>query len=59
MVGSGRSSNSFEILWLSLLSARMKTIQSKGKALEWPKHYMLNILPSRAANSVASGEIGP
>ena len=33
-VESGRKSNSFEILWLSSLPARMKKIRSKMKALE-------------------------
>ena len=33
-VWPGRSSNLSEILWLSLLSARIKKIQSKIKALE-------------------------
>ena len=28
-------SNSFEMLWMSLLPARMKKIRSKMKALEW------------------------
>ena len=39
LVRSGRISNSFEMLWMSLLSASMKTIQSKMKALEWSQHY--------------------
>ena len=34
MVESGRISNSFEILWLSSIPARMKKIKSKMKALE-------------------------
>ena len=34
-VGSTLNSNSSELLWLSLLPARMKKIQSKMKALEW------------------------
>ena len=34
-------SNQFEILWVSLLPARMKKIQSKMKALEWSQHYSL------------------
>ena len=36
-VEPGRNSNSYEMLWLSLLSARMKKIQSK--LLEWPQHF--------------------
>ena len=38
-VWSGRISNPFQILWLFLLPARMKKIQSKLKALEWSQHY--------------------
>ena len=40
-VEPGRNSNSSEMLWLSLLPARMKKIQSKMKLLEWPHfpHY--------------------
>ena len=34
LVGSGKNSNPSEILWLSLLHASMKKIQSKMKALE-------------------------
>ena len=34
-------SNPSEILWVSLLSARMKKIQSKMKVLEWSQHYPL------------------
>ena len=34
-VGSTLNSNSSKLLWLSLLPARMKKIQSKMKALEW------------------------
>ena len=36
---------------MSLLSARMKKIQSKMKALEWSQHYSLIFRRSRAANS--------
>ena len=38
MVGYGRISNNIEILWLFALPARMKKIQPKMKALEWPQH---------------------
>ena len=38
-VEPGRNSNSSEMLWLSLLPARMKKIQSKMKLLEWPQHF--------------------
>ena len=39
LVRSGRISNSFEILWMSSLTASMKKIRSKMKALEWSQHY--------------------
>ena len=35
MIGCGRKSNSFKLLWVSLLPARMKKIHSKMKVLEW------------------------
>ena len=38
MVGSGRNSNSFMHLCMSSLPAKMKKIQSKMKALEWPQY---------------------
>ena len=38
-VEPGRNSNSSEMLWLPLLPARMKKIQSKMKLLEWPQHF--------------------
>ena len=38
-VQSGQISNQSEIFLVSLLSARMKKIQSKMKALEWSQHY--------------------
>ena len=37
-VGSGRNSNSSEMLWMSLLLPRIKKIQIKMKALDWPQH---------------------
>ena len=37
-IGSCQISNSPKILWVSLLPARMKKIQSKMKALEWSQH---------------------
>ena len=54
-VGSTLNSNSSKLLWLSLLPARMKKIQSKMKALEWSQqcyiiHHFLRC--SRAANSL-------
>ena len=38
-VGSTWNTNSSKLLWLYLLPARMKKIQSKMKALEWSQHY--------------------
>ena len=38
---SGQISNPSEILWVSLLPARKKKIQSKIKAVEWLQHYLL------------------
>ena len=37
-VGSGRKSNSFKLLWMSLLPVRMRKIHSKMKVLEWSQH---------------------
>ena len=39
LVGSGRISNTSEILWIDSLPASMKKIRSKLKALEWTQHY--------------------
>ena len=39
LVGSWRISNPFEILWLSLLPARIKKNKSKMKELEWSQHF--------------------
>ena len=39
LVRSGQISNSSKMLWMSLLPASMKKIQSKMKALEWTQHY--------------------
>ena len=36
---SCRNSNSSELLWLVLLSARMKKIHLKMKVLEWSQHF--------------------
>ena len=36
---SCRYSNSLEVLWLVLLSARMKKIHPKIKVLEWSQHF--------------------
>ena len=54
-VGSTLNSNSSKLLWLSLLPARMKKIQSKMKALEWSQQcYIIHqiLRCSRAANSL-------
>ena len=40
-VESVSNSNSFKILWLSLLLPRMKKIRSKLKALEWSQYKIL------------------
>ena len=39
LVRSGQISNSYEMLWMFLLPASMKKIQSKMKALEWSQHF--------------------
>ena len=39
LVRSGRISNSFEMLWISLLPASIKKIRSKMKALECSQHF--------------------
>ena len=36
---SCRNSNTFKLLWLTLLPARMKKIHWKMKALEWSQHF--------------------
>ena len=54
-VGSTLNSNSSKLLWLSLLPARIKKIQSKLKALEWSQQcYIIHqfLRCSRAANSL-------
>ena len=53
-VGSTFNSNSSKLLCLSLLSARMKKIQSKMMALEWSQQWYIIrqfLRCSRAANS--------
>ena len=40
------------LLWLSLLPARMKKIQSKRKALEWSQHYQSIFKMLKAAYSI-------
>ena len=39
VMGFGRNSNSFKLLWLSLLPARMMKIHLKIKALECSQHF--------------------
>ena len=39
LMESCRNSNSSELLWLVLLSARMKKIHRKMKVLEWSQHF--------------------
>ena len=39
VIESCRNSNSSELLWLVLLSARMKKIHPKMKVLEWSQHF--------------------
>ena len=41
LIGSCQISDPSEILWMFLLTARMKKIQSKIKDLEWSQHYSL------------------
>ena len=62
LMESCRNSNSSELLWLVLLSARMKKIHPKMKVLEWSQHfshYKYGDFPrrSRAANSKVPGRI--
>ena len=38
-MGSGQNSNSFMLLWLFLLPARMKKIHLRMKPLEWSHHF--------------------
>ena len=39
LMESCRNSNSSKLLWLVLLSARMKKIHQKMKVLEWTQHF--------------------
>ena len=59
LVRSGRISNSFETLWMSLLPASMKKIRSKMKALEWTQHYTAIFRRARADNSGVGVGIWP
>ena len=53
-VGYCPISNPSEILWVSLLPARMKTIQSKMKALEWSHHHLLIFLHAQGQLTLKS-----
>ena len=52
VVGCGRKSNSFKLLWVSMLPVRMRIIHSKMMVLEWSQHYQSILRCSRAANSI-------
>ena len=54
LVRSGRISNASEMLWLSLLPAKMKKIRSKMKALECSQQFFRR---TRADNSREGGGI--
>ena len=62
---SCRNSNPSKLLWLVLLSARMKKIHPKMKVLEWSQHFShyksMGIFSRRprAANSQVPGRILP
>ena len=62
---SCRNSNSSELLWLFLLSARIKKLHPKMKELEWSQHFShyksmgFFFRRSRAANSYVPGRILP
>ena len=59
MVGFGQISNSSKTLWLSSLSAKIKKIQSKMKALECSQRYTSFFRHARADNSRVDGSIWP
>ena len=54
---SGRNLNSSKLLCMSLLSARMKMIQSKMKALEWSQHF--SHYKSMGISPDAQGQLTP
>ena len=61
-MGSGRNSNPYKLLWLSLLPARMNTIQSKMKALECSQnlsHYKFMEIFFRRSSVANSADLGP
>ena len=61
MIGCGQKSNSFKLLWVSLLPARMRKIHSKMKVLEWSqqishcKSMQIFLRFSREVNSTVWG----
>ena len=57
MIGFGKFSNFFEILWLSLLPAKMKKIRFKKKALECSQRFTSIFQMKRADNSGVGGGI--
>ena len=59
LVRSGRISNSYEMLWMSLLPASMKKIRSKMKALERTQHYTAIFQTRKADNSGVGVGIWP
>ena len=60
MIGSSQIANSSKTLRLSLLSAKMKNIRSKMKALECSQHYKNQFIRrSRADYSKVGGGIWP
>ena len=59
LVRSGRISNSFEMLWMSMLPASMKKIRSKMKALEWSQRIQQFFRRARADNSGVGVGIWP
>ena len=62
VMGCGRNSNSFMLLWFDLIPARMMKIYSKMKAPECSQHfshYKSMEIFSRAANSMDPGQILP
>ena len=54
MVRSGQMLKSSETLWLSLLSAKMKNIQSKMKALECSQHYKSKVTDAQGQITLES-----
>ena len=59
---SCRNSNSSKLLWLVLLSARMKKILSKMKVLEWSQHFShyksVGIFPDAQGQLTLKSQVG-